>query len=146
MADDSPELIAAEDLDRELRPGGESHRRTELGEAQRDHAATCIYLDQIKEVCAVYARAGTKEAADRKLNVKSLLRTSGRASEPTHIQDSLAHHSSLSLSHSCERLGRSDPDPHGNPRIRETPTNPPSGTRCPLIPPPPHQSACVRAW
>lgn len=61
------------------------HRKMEAGEAQQDGAATCIYLDHVREMSAALARANTKEAADRKLAIKTLWRSSGRASEPSYM-------------------------------------------------------------
>jgi hypothetical protein len=58
------------------------HRKMESGEAQTDGAATCIYLDCVREMSAAYARANTREAAERKLGIKTLWRCSGRPGEP----------------------------------------------------------------
>ena len=54
------------------------HIRMEKGEAQTDGAAICIYLENVREVSAAYARAGTKEASVRKFSIKTLTATSGR--------------------------------------------------------------------
>ena len=50
-----------------------------------DNSANEIYLQHIKEISAAFARADTREAAERKLAVKTLWRCAGRASEPSKI-------------------------------------------------------------
>lgn len=51
----------------------------------QDNTEYEISLDQVKMVCAAYARANTKEAAGRKLCLKSLWRAAGRAGEPAML-------------------------------------------------------------
>ena len=51
----------------------------------QDHTEYEISLNQVKMMCAAYARANTKEAAGRKLSLKSLWRAAGRAGEPAFL-------------------------------------------------------------
>jgi hypothetical protein len=51
----------------------------------QDNTEYEISLDQVKMLCAAYGRANTKEAAVRKLCLKSLWRAAGRAGEPQFL-------------------------------------------------------------
>ena len=51
----------------------------------QDHTEYEISLNQVKMMCAAYARANTKGAAGRKLSLKSLWRAAGRAGEPAFL-------------------------------------------------------------
>jgi hypothetical protein len=59
-------------------------RKIRAGEAF-DNSAEEIFLDQVRDVCSAFSRANTAEAAARKLAVKTLWRSTGRPSEPSHI-------------------------------------------------------------
>jgi hypothetical protein len=61
------------------------HRKMESGEAQTDGAATCIYLAEVRDMMQAFARANTREGAERKLALKTLWRCSGRPGEPALI-------------------------------------------------------------
>lgn len=50
-----------------------------------DKSSNEIFLEHVKEMCAAFARADTSEAAARKLAVKTLWRSAGRASEPAAL-------------------------------------------------------------
>ena len=55
--------------------------KMDLGDSL-DDSATQIFAEQVRDMSAAFARANTQEAAERKLAVKTLWRTAGRASEP----------------------------------------------------------------
>ena len=58
------------------------YRRKLFGNESLDNSAQEIYLPHVRDICAAFARANTREAAGRKLAVKTLWRCSGRAGEP----------------------------------------------------------------
>ena len=59
-------------------------RKIVAGESM-DKSATEIFLQHIKELSAAFARAGTEEAAARKLGIKTLWRACGRSGEPAAL-------------------------------------------------------------
>ena len=59
-------------------------RMMEAGEIM-DESAHAIYLEQVKDLSKVLAQANTADAAMRKLAIKSLWRTAGRASEVSYL-------------------------------------------------------------
>ena len=58
--------------------GRSVYQRCLVSGVKTDHSATPIYLAELRDLCAAFARANSREAAVRKLALKSLQRTCGR--------------------------------------------------------------------
>lgn len=103
-------------------------RKINKGEPM-DQSATEIYLEQIKELSAAWARADGPEAASRKFATKTLWRSAGRSSEPAALALGNTHWKAL---YSCAATESPEPKPSKMKHVLF-----PAGTdRC--DPPPPH--------
>ena len=60
------------------------HRQIALAQPL-DQSANEIFLNHIEDISQAFSRAGTQEAASRKLAVKTIWRAAGRASEPATL-------------------------------------------------------------
>ena len=61
-----------------------SARKARLGE-RFDHSAADIFLKEVEDLCAAYARLDGADAAGRKLAISTLWRGAGRPGEPKHL-------------------------------------------------------------